>query len=61
MHSKYRIISGSHAGNIKDISNSTIFVDLKVNIIKIIEVLPKNIFMEVKNELKKENLLSTSE
>ena len=61
MYSKYKTISGSHASNIKDISNCTIFVDLKVNIIKIIEVLPKNIFMEVKNELKKENLLSTSE
>jgi hypothetical protein len=61
MYSKYNEISGLHASNIKDISSSTIFVDLKVNVVKIIEVLPEDIFLELKNELKKENLLSTPE
>ena len=61
MLSKYKTISGSHAGHIQDIGNCTIFVDLKVNIIKIIEVLPEDVFQELKNELKKENLFSTPE
>jgi len=61
MYSKYSNISGSHATNIKDISSSTIFIDLKVNIIKIIEVLSEDMFLELKNELKKENLFSTPE
>src|SRR6478609_4863892 len=46
MYSKYKDISLHHAGNIKDINNCTIFVDLKVNIAKIIEVLPqKNLLL----------------
>ena len=61
MYSRYSEFSGSHASSIKDFSNSTIFIDLKVNIVKIIEVLPEDIFQELKNELKKENLFSTPE
>src|SRR6478609_696038 len=46
MYSKYKNVSLYHAGNIKEISNCTIFVDLKVNIAKIIEVLPqKNLLL----------------
>jgi len=61
MYSKYKSISEPHAASIKDISNCTIFIDLKVNIAKIIEVLPEFMFLELKNELKKENLLSFPE
>ena len=61
MYSKYKNIFVTPAGNIEDISNCTIFVDLKVNTIKIIQILPKNIFQEFKDELKKENLFSNPE
>ena len=36
-----------------------LFVDLKVNIIRIIEDLPKDIFQELKEELNEEKLFST--
>src|SRR6476661_6740489 len=61
MYNKYKDISVHHAGNIKEISNCTIFVDLKVNIAKIIEVLPEDIFLELKEELRKENLFTAPE
>ena len=53
MYNKYKDLSGSLLGNwnMDDISNSTVFVDLKVNIIKVIEVLPMNVFQELKKEL----------
>ena len=61
MQSKYKAVSGTHEMNIKDISDSTIFVDLKVNIIKIIEDLSKDIFEEIEGEIYKRNLVSITE
>ena len=62
MYSKYKtIFETTYAKYNEDISSCTILVDLKVNIIKIIEVLPEDVFQELKNELKKENLFSTPE
>ena len=61
MHTKYKNIFETFAAYIEDIRNCTVFVDLKVNIIKIIEVLPKNAFQELKEELNKENLFSAPE
>ena len=59
MYSKYKnIFETTHAGYNEDISSCTILVDLKVNIIKIIEGLPKDIFQELKEELNKEKLFS---
>src|SRR3989441_219271 len=45
---------------IPDILKSYVY-DLKVAIVKVIEDLPRNIFMELKVKLMRENLLSTSE
>ena len=61
MYSMYNAIPGIPATHIKDISKSTIFIHLKVNIIKIIEVLPQDMFQELKKELNKEKLFSTPE
>ena len=59
MYSKYKNILETFTGYNDDLSSCTILVDLKVNMIKIIEVLPKNIFQELKEELNKEKLFST--
>ena len=46
-------------GSPQDVSNCTIIVDYKINIVKLIESLPKDIFQEFKKELNKESLFST--
>jgi len=53
-------IVGDASGNIPDILKSYIF-DLKIAIIKVIEDLPRNIFIELKTELVESGLISTPE
>jgi hypothetical protein len=49
-------LNGQAGGGIQDLSACTIFVDFKLNIVKIIEDLPKNIFQELKQELNKADI-----
>jgi hypothetical protein len=66
MYEKYieifEILDDDTDRNIPDILKScTLFTNLKIAIIKVIEELPKNIFIELKIELGKKDLLSTPE
>jgi len=61
MYDKYRYISEVFAANLNDLANCTVFLDLKVNILNLIQVLPKDIFQKLKEELNKEKLFSTPE
>jgi hypothetical protein len=53
-------LNGQAVGGIQDVSACTIFVDFKINIIKIIEALAKDIFQELKKGLNNEKLFSSS-
>ena len=61
MFSQYKKSSESYAGYAEDISRCAIFVDLKVNTIRMVEFLSKNVFHELKEELNKEQLFSVPE
>ena len=41
-----------HLRNINEISNCTMFADLKLHVVKIIENMPKDMFHELKSEFK---------
>ena len=59
--SMYNIYKNTFAGNMEEINECVIFVDLKVNIIKLIVLLPKEIFIELKGDLLKENVILSPE
>ena len=63
MYEKCMAIFGEKTSDIISdiIKSSVLYTDLKVAIIKVIEVLPRNIFMELKVKLMEEDLLSTPE
>src|SRR3989442_2912412 len=63
MYEKCMAIFGEKTSDIISdiIKSSVLYTDLKAAIIKVIEVLPRNIFMELKVKLMEEDLLSTPE
>jgi hypothetical protein len=52
MYNKYKNMSDMYVRNINELSNCTMFEDLKRSIINIIENLSKDVFYELKKELK---------
>jgi hypothetical protein len=59
LYNKYKSFSEAYVNN--DVSKSVIFVNLKVNVIKIILGLSKDLIKELNEELNKENLFSLPE